>query len=312
MQPEYKQSGVIIMKTGIIGAGAMGSILSYFFVKENIETVLYEKDKDTIDHIKNGLNTIVEEEKHITKIDISGNPDILKECGIIFIFTKSYTTEAAVKEIKKVINEKSIFVTLQNGIGNKEIIAQHIPEERIVYGSTSLGATKVDAGTVRLGGMGSFTIGSVNNQALKRVEDLLKKAKFEVIVTDVPDTAIWEKAIVNAGINPLGALLGIPNGEIVTNEFSLKLQQEIVREAVEVANAMGVKLDTDEMTELTRSVCEKTCKNLCSMLQDVTAKRKTEIDNINGIIVKYSQDHSIKTPYNEAIYCLIKAKELNY
>ncbi len=298
------------MKAGIIGAGAMGSIFSYFFQKENIETAFYEKNIETVIQIKSGLNVIIDEKTETIKIDIESKPGILKDCDIIFLFVKSYSTKNAIIDIKDFIDKDSIVVTLQNGIGNKEIIADSVPEDRIVYGSTSVGATKMEANTVKLGGMGNVVIGGKNSKALKSVADLIKKTNIEVTISDDPDTAIWKKAIINAGINPLGALLSIPNGKIISNGYSLKLQQEIVRESVEAANAMGIQLDTNEMTELTKSVCEKTAQNLCSMLQDVSAKRKTEIDNINGIIIEYGKKHSIETPFNEAIYCLIKTREL--
>lgn len=298
------------MKVGIVGAGAMGTIFYYIFRGVDIDTVLLARNSEAVSKIKQGLNVIVDDKTETVSADIDKNPNILKGCSIIFLFVKSYSTEEAMKGIKDFIDSDSIIVTLQNGIGNREVIAKFILEERIVYGSTSIGATKIDANTVRLGGMGNNIIGGASREALKSVEDVLKKANLDVQVTDDPDTAIWKKAIINAGINPLGALLSISNGLIVGNEYSTRLQEEIVREAVNVASSMGVILDSDEMVNLTRSVSEKTSKNLCSMLQDINAKRKTEIDSINGIIIEYGREQSINTPYNEAVYFLIKAKEL--
>lgn len=297
------------MKTGIIGAGAMGSIFSYFFNEGGVETLFYEKDSSIVASLKNGLNVIAGEKSVTVKTGISGNAGILKDCGIVFLFVKTYSTEEAVKEIKDSIKGDAIVVTLQNGLYNKELIARYIPEERIVYGSTSIGATKVDPATVRLGGIGNVVIGGKDKKAIEAVEGLLEKSGIDVIVSDDPDTAIWKKAIINAGINPLGALLRVSNGMIVSNEYSLKLQEKLVRESVRVANASGIKLDADEMVETTRDVCEKTFANFCSMLQDVSAGRKTEIDNINGIIIEYGKRNSVDTSFNEAVYRLIKAGE---
>ncbi|MCU0821107.1 MAG: 2-dehydropantoate 2-reductase [Spirochaetes bacterium] len=298
------------MKAGIVGAGAVGSIFAYFFNRAKIECAFYEKDPETVLQIKKGLNVIVDDKIEVISIDINDAPDILKGCGIVFLFVKCYSTEKAVEEIKDIIDKNSIVVTLQNGIGNKEIISKYISDDRIVYGSTSIGATKIDANSVRPGGTGNFVIGGKESGAVKSVEELLRKANFDVQVTDNPDTAVWKKTIVNAGINPLGALLSIPNGMIINNEYTLKLQQLLVGEAVNVANAVGVKLDADEMIELTRSVCVRTFQNLCSMLQDVKAGRRTEIDNINGIIVEYGRQNSIDISVNEAVYRLIKAREM--
>ena len=158
--------------------------------------------------------------------------------------------------------------------------------------------------------MGSFIIGGINKDSVKSVEDILRKAKFDVELTGSPDTAVWKKTIVNAGINPLGALLQIPNGMIINNEYTLKLQQTLVREAVKVANAAGIRFDVDEMVELTKNVCERTFQNLCSMLQDIKAGRRTEIDNINGIFIEYGKRYCVDTAFNEAVYRLIKAREM--
>lgn len=300
------------MKVGIVGAGAMGSIFAYFFSKADTDAVFLEKDKNIINNIRDGLHVVAGEKTENIEIDISDDPMVFVNCGIIIIFVKTYDTEEAIKKLMPAIGKdksKSIIVSLQNGIGNKEIIAKYIPEDRIVYGSTSIGATRVNNNTVRLGGMGDIAIGSKNKEAVGIAESVFKSAGINVVIAGNPDEAIWKKAIINAGINPIGALLGLPNGEIVKNEFSKKLQERIVKEAVDVAGSIGLPFNAFEMTEQTRSVCEKTAKNLCSMLQDVSAGRKTEIDSINGIIIQYGLKNNIHTPYNDAIYCLIKAKE---
>ena len=181
------------MKAGIVGAGAVGSIFAYFFNKAKIESAFYEKDAEIVRQVKKGLNVIVDDKIEVISIDIDDTPDILKGCGVIFLFVKSYSTDNAVKDIKDKIDRNSIVVTLQNGIGNKERISKYISDDRIVYGSTSIGATKVDANTVRLGGMGNFVIGGKSSDAVKTVEDIFKMAKFEVEMTASPDVAVWKK-----------------------------------------------------------------------------------------------------------------------
>jgi 2-dehydropantoate 2-reductase len=298
------------MKVGIVGAGAMGSIFAYFFHKANIEPVFLEKSNDIIKSLDNGLNIIAGNESENLQIGISNKPNILKDCTIIIIFVKTYDTEEAVKGIVQEIDKTSIILSLQNGIGSKDIIAKHIPEDRIVYGSTSIGATRVNSNTVRLGGMGDVVIGGANKESVAIVGRILKKAEFNVNISVNPDEVVWKKAIINAGINPLGALLGVPNGKIIETEYGRRLQEEIVREAVKVAAGIKLVLDAEQMIEQTRNVCKNTSQNLCSMLQDISAGRRTEIDSINGFIIKFGKMKSIATPYNDVIYNLIKAKEL--
>ncbi|MFH0976891.1 MAG: 2-dehydropantoate 2-reductase [Spirochaetota bacterium] len=300
------------MKIGIVGAGAMGSIFAYFFHKADINLTFFEKNNDIIKNIGSGLNVILGDDTVNIKIDIGNNPLILKGCQIIIIFVKTYDTEDAVKEIAPEIDKTSIIVSLQNGIGSKDIIAKYIHEDRIVYGSTSIGATRVNGNTVRLGGMGDVVIGGADKEAVAIAGSVLKKAGLKVNVSVNPEEVVWKKAIINAGINPLGALLGVPNGKIIESEYGRNLQENIIREAVNVAAKIGLKLDADQMIEQTRNVCKNTSQNICSMLQDVKANRRTEIDSINGIIIKLGKLNSIPTPYNDAVYNLIKAKELLY
>jgi 2-dehydropantoate 2-reductase len=299
------------MKIGIVGAGAMGSMFAYFFTKAKMDVTLLENNANIIKHYKHEINIIPDHEIIKIKLNIVDTLQHLKDREIIFIFVKSYDTEEAIKKITPNISKQTIIVSLQNGLGNREIIARFIPEDKIVYGSTSIGATKVDNSTIRLGGMGSIVIGG-KSKSVKIIEEILVKAGLDTTVTDNPNAAVWKKAIINAGINPIGALLEIPNGKIISNEFAKSIQEQIVREAVYTAISLGLEFDPDDMIEQTRIVCEKTAANLCSMLQDITAKRRTEIDSINGKITEYAKKNSIATPYNDVMYNLIKAKELFY
>lgn len=298
------------MKVGIIGAGAMGSIFSYFFYKAKIDVVLFEKDNKTIINLNNGIDIIKDDKIEEIYICVDSKLEILKECEIVFLFVKSYDTDEAIRGVLSAINNDCIIVSLQNGIGNKEIIAKNIPEDRIVYGSTSIGAARTEDGSIRLGGMGNIVIGGSSVKAVKSVEEILKMAGLDVTVSDNPETVIWKKAIINAGINPIGALLDISNGSILKNEYAKKIQEELVKEAVAVALSVRLAFDADEMIEQTRIVCEKTAGNICSMLQDKRAHRRTEIDSINGTIIEYGRKNSIATPYNNAVYYLIKAQEI--
>ena len=123
---------------------------------------------------------------------------------------------------------------------------------------------------------------------------------------------MWQKALINAGINPIAALLSITNGELLNNEYALELQKKIIREGAAAAMAEGISIDADEMIKITAEVCRKTAQNRCSMLQDIENRRKTEIDYINGSIVKISEKSGFKAPYNETICSLIKAAEARH
>jgi len=297
------------MNAGIIGAGSMGSIFSWFFSRAKVKNVIFENDENTVSSLKKGLSVINNEKTEKIDLNINSNPAILSDCNLIFIFVKSYSTEDAVKSIKNNIKPDSIVISLQNGLGNYDIISKHIPDERIIYGTTTIGAAKTDASTVKFGGTGSITIGGKNKKNLDITEKLLNNSGFNVSVTSNPEKAVWEKAIINAGINPLGAILSVPNGEIIKNEYALDLQKKIITESVTTAETLGLDIKTEYMIDLTKKVCLNTSANRCSMLQDIANKKRTEIDSINGKIIEYGKRFNLETPVNETIYSLIKAME---
>lgn len=314
------------MKIGIVGAGAMGSIFTYFFNKSGIKTIIYENNKSIVDRVSSGLNVRVEQKDLALNVSISGDPQTLQDCNAVFLFVKSFNTRQAMNDIRKNISRDCIFVTIQNGIGNKEVISEFIAEDKIVYGSTTIGATKIDENTVAYGGGLDITIGGKNKKSVEFIMDILGKTNLNVSISQDPDEAIWRKAIINAGINPIGALLEIPNGMIIQNEYASAIMEEIIREAVRVSSSLGIIFNPDDMVSVARNVCAKTAINRCSMFQDLKPKtpeakecsskikngiaKKTEIESINGIVIEYGKKKSIPTPYNEVIYKLIKAKEL--
>jgi len=297
------------MDIGIVGAGAMGSIFAFYLRKAGFTVRMYDTDPETVAAMGKGL--FVEDVNTAESVDITvdNNPDILRGCGSVFIFVKSYATENAAKDISVVLSEDIPVITLQNGLGNRETLSRYFDNTRIIYGSTSIGAAKKDPGTVIPGGMGDIIIGGGNPGSLKSTADILDSAGLKVTLTDSPDTVIWKKVIVNAGINPLGALLNVPNGSLVKDENTLALQERIITEAVQVARSLDIDISLPEMISITRDVCMKTGSNRCSMLQDITACRKTEIDSINGAIVGFGRDMGIPTPVNESLHLLIRARE---
>ena len=298
------------MKAGIIGAGALGSLFAHYFHEHLIEFTVYEKNQVIAEEIQDkGLALIKGETSRIIKPSISSSPEILAGADIVFLFVKSYSTAEALKDVSNHLDKNSIIVSLQNGLGNIEEIRKLIPAERIVYGSTTIGASKSSPVEVIAGGSGVINIGGDENGHVQRVHHLLNSAGLNSYTVDDPDYFLWHKAVINAGINPIAAILGISNGEILTNSYASTLQEKIVFEGVNSAAASNVKLDYTELLKTTRDVCEKTSANTCSMLQDLRNRRKTEIESINGKILEYAGIKNIDLPYIRSLYLLIKSRE---
>lgn len=296
------------MKIGIVGAGSMGTLFAVYFTHMDIDTVIYEKNDRIVSAMKNGIS-IEGKKSPPLRIKVSSDASSLEDRTHIFIFVKSYSTEDAVEDIAYIVSQNTIIITLQNGLGNVEKINRYFPLERIVFGTTSYGASKKDHNTLVPGGSGMVLIGGIDTSLVEAVNDLLKHCKITSRVTDNPRGALWRKAIINAAINPIGSLLNMQNGAILENIYTASLQKAIVYEAVDIAASEGINFRHDEMLEATRDVCRKTSKNICSMLQDITAGRQTEIDNITGEIIKTAKKHNLTAPYNESLMLLVKAQE---
>jgi 2-dehydropantoate 2-reductase len=298
------------MKAGIVGAGALGSLFAHYLDEQLIDFVIYENNNETVNEIsQNGLTLIKGSTTRTINPSISASPEILSEAEIIFIFVKSYSTEEAVKSISGHIKNNCIIVSLQNGLGNIEQIKNFIDPRAIVYGTTTMGAAKQSLSTVISGGPGIINIGGDDKSNVLKTHHVLNSAGLNSYIVENPDFYLWHKAVINSGINPLAAILNITNGEIRTNKFASMLQENIIRESVESAAANNIKMDFIEILNTARDVCEKTSVNRCSMLQDITSGRKTEIESINGKIIEFGESKGASLPCNRSLYLLIKAKE---
>lgn len=297
------------MKTGIAGAGSLGSLFASFFIRAGIDTLLYDISTDTVNSIKKELKIVDASDEYLFHPEISSDPAILSDADIIFLFVKSYSTPGAAETLAKVSKSDSIIVSLQNGLGNFEILKQKIKPERIVYGTTTFGAAKKSPSEIIFGGTGTVNIGGISDNAVSMVKDLLESSGCDVAVTDNPARAVWLKALINAGINPVASILGIKNGQILENTYALQMQESILKEAVEAANSIGLDFDFAGVLEETRKICSKTSANICSMLQDLDAVRKTEITSINMKIAETGEAAGINMKYNRIISLIIQALE---
>lgn len=305
------------MKIAIVGAGAMGSLFGGLLAESGNEVYLLDIWKEHVKAInKNGLWIEGLSGDRFIKIKAVTEPkEIDGISDLIIIFVKSYHTENAAKNISLLVGENTSILTLQNGLGNFEILSNIFGSEKVIAGTTSYGATMLGPGRVRHAGIGPTTIGELNGKITTRIEKIariLSQAEIKTKTSDNVLGLVWSKLLINVGINALGVLIRIKNGELVKGKYSLKLQRELVEEALEVAKRKGIKLIHQNIVKEVALICEKTSGNINSMLQDVLKKRKTEIDFINGAIVREGKKLNISTPVNQVITNLIKAVEEAY
>lgn len=297
------------MKTGIAGAGSLGSLFASFFIRAGIDTLLYDISPDTVNCIKKELKIATSSDEYVFHPEISSDPTILSDADIIFLFVKSYSTPGAAESLAQVSKSDSIIVSLQNGLGNFELLQQKINPERIVYGTTTFGAAKKSPSEVIFGGKGTVNIGGSSEKAVSKVKDLLENSGCDVAVTDNPARTVWFKALINAGINPVASILGIKNGQILENTYAMQMQELILKEAVKAAQSIGLDFDFAGVLKETRKICSKTSANICSMLQDLNAGRKTEITSINMKIAETGEAAGLDMKHNRMISLIIQALE---
>lgn len=302
------------MRIAVLGSGAMGSLYGGLLSEGNNEVWLLDIWKEHVKRInKEGLKIEGKSGNRIVEnIRATVDPNEIGIVDLLLIFVKSTITDKALEGAKNIIGESTLILTLQNGLGNIEKIESVVGKENIIAGTTSHGATMLSPGKILHAGIGTTIIGEINglkSDRVKRLKEIFDESKIETIVTDNVIGLIWDKLLVNVGINAVTALTELRNGRIVEFIETEEILELAVGEGEKVAKAKGIKLINQEPIEHTKQICRLTAQNKSSMLQDIINKRKTEIDMINGAIVREGKKHNINTPINLILTNLIKVKE---
>jgi len=221
------------------------------------------------------------------------------------VLVKSWQTARAARQLAGCLAHDGLAVTLQNGLGNREILAASLGAERVALGSTTTGATLLGPGLAKSGGEGVISIEA--HERLEGLQQALTKARFEVDVVQDARALIWSKLVVNSAINPLTAILRIPNGQLLERPAARLLLHALAAETAAVANAERIKLAASDPIRLVESVALQTASNHSSMFQDVLRGAPTEIDAICGAVARAGKRHQVPTPMNQACLHLVQA-----
>jgi|Deesub1362A_J573_1020465.scaffolds.fasta_scaffold00036_166 2-dehydropantoate 2-reductase len=291
----------------IMGAGALGSLFGGLLYRAGFDVTLVGRKIHVEAIKKHGLEItgLIEETLEIPAVE---HP---VEADLVLMTVKSYDTATASKQL--IIGERTIVVSLQNGLGNEEVIASVIGPDRVLGGVTSYGSLLIEPGKIEFTGKGVTFIGEMDGQMTKRiemVEGIFTEAGIETYAVSNIREKLWEKLIINAVINPITALCRVPNGSIQNVMELRELAECIIDECLEVAKANGFEFK--DMLEKVLYVAEKTARNRSSMLQDVERKKRTEIDAINGMIMKKGEEKGIDVNINSILVTLIKGLEAGY
>lgn len=301
------------MKIGILGAGAMGCLYGAAFHRAGAQVTFIDVNRAHIDAINaRGLELETRAGTEFLPIPAKLPEQVAGPVDLLVVFTKTFHTQAALAGVKAAIGPDTWLLSLQNGLGNDRRLAAHAAAERVMVGASSLPSDLVGPGKVRSHGEGGSKLYPAfggDPAFAGEVAELLTTGGLPAALEPAIHEAIWSKAIFNATMNPLCALTRRTPGFLGAHEESRATIRAAVGEGVAAAHANGVMVDHQAILYLTEVSMTDHADHEASMLQDVKAGRRTEVDAINGAIVEAAREAGTAAPVLETLWRLVKLEE---
>lgn len=288
----------------IVGTGAMATLFAARLAAAGTAVTLIGSWRD-------GLAALAQEGARLVEADGSERAypvrvaDRPRPAKHALVLVKAWQTATAAARLAACLQPDGLAVSLQNGLGNRERLAATLGTERVGLGVTTAGATLIGPGRARPGGTGPVWL--ERHPRLGELPAALAEAGFEVRLVDDVQALVWGKLVVNAAINPLTALLRVPNGELLKHPAARRQMAALAREAAAVAAALGIRLPFDDPVAAAEQVARQTAENCSSMLQDIQRGAPTEIDAICGEIVRLGEQTGVATPLNRRMWEAMRA-----
>jgi len=301
------------MKVAVVGAGGVGSVFGGRLAAAGHEVWLVHRRREVVEALRrDGLRLESADGEEIIAVHATDETSAIGPVDLVLILTKSTDTGAAAAASKPLMGDGSVAVTLQNGLGNLEVIAEELGPQRVLLGMTYVGATVTGPGRARFTAAGQTFIGEPNGKFSERAKTLarmLTAAGLPTAATDRLWEMVWGKLVINAAMNATCALTGASGAAALASPAAYEWVCLVAEETAAVARALGVSLPYADPAQRVRQHCQDVGASKPSMLQDVERGRPTEIDAINGAIVREGARLGVPTPYNQALLLLIKARE---
>ncbi|MBN1872538.1 MAG: 2-dehydropantoate 2-reductase [Candidatus Omnitrophica bacterium] len=304
------------MKVTVVGHNALSTLLASNLARAKNDVWVLDANPQIIKKIdRDSVKVEGQSGSYKTRLKATTDP---KEIGLtetVFICSRSYETESTLQKIKDIIAKNTCIVSLQNGLGNLQLINEYIDSNNVIGAITSHDASLLDDNYVRHNEKGETILGQENSRVLGIIRDistLLTKASFPTKISKDINSAMWSKLIIDVALNALGAITRLKNGSLLKTEPTREMLRRAVTEASKIAKRKKIKLAYDDPIQKVETVCRTRPDAISPMLEDVLSKRMTEIDFINGAIVRHGKSLNIKTPTNEMLTELVKAIESNY
>jgi 2-dehydropantoate 2-reductase len=290
----------------IVGTGAMACLFGAYLAPHH-RVCLLGTWQAGLDALREGGVRLGSEEGETTvAVEVTDDPQACLGAELALVLVKTWQTERAAAQLAACLADDGLAVSLQNGLGNLALLQAALGAGRASVGVTTAGATLLGPGHVRAGGQGTVHLG--DDPRLTDLTSALAASGLEVETSHDLDALVWGKVAVNAGINPLTALLGVPNGGLLELPAAREVLAQAVREVVRVAQATGVRLQMPDPVQATLDVALRTAGNRSSMLQDLERGAPTEIDAISGAVSREGDRQGVPAPTNWALWKLVRAR----
>ena len=300
------------MNIVVVGPGAIGSLFALRLARAGHTPVLLDHDRARAESLLRAGFRLEGDSTARTVLPVTADPATLAPADLVFLCVKAFDTAAAIRAVLTAIAPGGTVVSLQNGAGNAESIASVVDPGHVVCATTTEGASLAGPGCVRHGGAGLTRLAPWRRTEIGRaafVCDVLTPAGFRAETAPDADSLLWGKLIISSGINPLTAIHDVRNGELLERTLLREALRATARETDRIARACGVDPGCDDPAECAETVCRNTASNVSSMLQDVRRGRRTEIDAVNGYVIRCAEAHAIPAPLNTELTARVRSLE---
>lgn len=291
----------------IIGTGALAMLVGGRIAKAGTRVRFLGTWKEGVEALnRDGICVVEGGRSSHYPAEAYCDPEHLTGTRLALVLVKSWQTERAANQLSEILLDDGVALTLQNGLGNRDILSASLGPKRTALGVTTYGATVLGPGQVRPGGEGMISV--QEHPRLAPLLELLGGAGFKL--QQLPDLTglMWDKLVINVAINPLTGLLGVKNGTLLESPAAKKLMGMAAREAAQVARSQGVDLNHPDPAQAAEGVAAATAENLSSMLQDIRRGAPTEIEVLSAEVVRQAKALDVPTPANQILTLLIQAK----
>ncbi len=303
------------MRIAVVGVGAMGCLLGAYLSRVSSVVLIGHWPEQLVTLTQDGLRLEKPDgTREHYELAATADPLALAPFDVALVVVKSRQTAEAAATIAELLAPEGLALTLQNGLNNRATLRRTLGAARVTLGVTSEGATVLGPGAIRHAGHGptfiglDAALGSAQQARLPALADLFNQAGFETSLVENIDSLVWSKLAVNAAINPLTALMRVPNGFLIEHDELIDLMHQTATEVTAVAAAQGIPLPSDA-GERAVAVARATAANHSSMLQDVLRGAPTEIEAICGAVTRVGRQAGVPTPLNARLCRLVRQLE---